>query len=100
VTRSKRAMYMRRRVIAASLGLGIVLTAAHAGVALRGSTTTPGRSPHPHIERVVVQPGETLWGLAERIAPGSDPRKVVDDFTAQLGRSDLYTGEQISLRVA
>ena len=100
VTRSKRAMYMRRRVIAASLGLGIVLTAAHAGVALRGPTTTPGRSPHPHIEQVVVQPGETLWGLAERIAPGSDLRPLVDDFAAQLGRSELYAGEQISLRVA
>src|SRR5437868_5081357 len=34
VTRSKRAMYLRRRVIAAALGLGIVLTAAHAGLAL------------------------------------------------------------------
>ena len=100
VTRSKRAMYMRRRVIAASLGLGIVLTAAHAGVALRGPTTTPGRSPHPHIERVVVREGETLWSLAERIAPGSDPRPWVDKFAAQLGRSDLHTGEQISLRVA
>ena len=99
VTRSKRAIYMRRRAIAAALGLGIVLTAAHAGVALGGPTTTPGRSPHPHIERVVVQPGETLWSLAERIAPGSDPRKTVDDFAAQLGRSDLEAGEQITLRI-
>jgi hypothetical protein len=99
-TRSKRAVYMRRRAIAAALGLGIVLTAAHAGVALGGSTTTPGRSPHPHIERVVVQRGETLWGLAERIAPGSDPRKIVDDFTAQLGTSDLHEGEQITLRIS
>jgi hypothetical protein len=100
VTRSKRAIYMRRRAIAASLGLGIVLTAAHAGVALGGSTTTPGRSPHPHIERVVVQPGDTLWSLAERIAPGSDPRKKVDDFAKQLGTSELHAGEQITLRIS
>ena len=101
VTRSKRvAVYMRRRAIAAALGLGIVLTAAHAGVALGGSTTTPGRSPHPHIERVVVQPGETLWSIAERIAPGSDPRKWVDDFAAQLGTSELHAGEQITLRIS
>jgi nucleoid-associated protein YgaU len=100
VTRSKRAVYMRRRLIAASLGLGIVLTAAHAGVALGGSTTTPGRSPHPHIETVIVQRGDTLWSIAERVAPGSDPRQWVDEFAAQLGTSELREGEQISLRVS
>ena len=98
-TRSKRAIYMRRRAIAAALGLGIVLTAAHAGVALGGSTTTPGRSPHPHIENVVVRPGDTLWSMARRIAPQSDPRKIVDEFAAQLGTSELYAGEMISIRV-
>jgi hypothetical protein len=98
-TRSKRAVYMRRRLIAASLGLGIVLTAAHAGVALGGSTTTPGRSPHPHIERVVVERGDTLWSLAERVAPGSDPRKWVDEFSKQLGTSDLKAGQLITLRI-
>jgi hypothetical protein len=99
-TRSKRAIYMRRRVIAASLGLGIVLTAAHAGVALGGSTTTPGRSPHPHVENVVVQPGDTLWSMAQRVAPNADPRRLVDEFAAQLGTSDLQVGDMISLRVS
>jgi hypothetical protein len=100
VTRSKRAVYMRRRVIAASLGLGIVLTAAHAGVALGGSTTTPGRSPHPHVENVVVQPGDTLWSMAQRVAPNADPRRLVDEFAKQLGTSDLQVGDMISLRVS
>jgi len=100
VTRSKRAMYMRRRVIAASLGLGIVLTAAHAGVALGGSTTTSGRSPHPHVESIVVEPGDTLWSIARRIAPHSDPRGVVDRLAAELGTSDLQAGEMISVRVS
>jgi hypothetical protein len=99
-TRSKRAVYMRRRLIAASLGLGIVLTAAHAGLALGGSTTTPGRSPHPQIVKFVVQQGDTLWSIAERIAPSSDPRRVVDDLAAQLGTSDLQVGQALSLRVS
>ena len=98
-TRSKRAIYMRRRAIAAALGLGIVLTAAHAGVALGGSTTAPGRSPHPHIERIVVEKGDTLWSIAQRVAPGSDPREWVDYFAAQLGTSDLQVGRQITLRI-
>jgi len=99
-TRSKRAVYMRRRVIAASLGLGIVLTAAHAGVALGGSTTTPGRSPHPQFVNVVVQPGDSLWSIARRVAPHSDPRKVVDAFAARLGTSDVEAGELISVPVS
>jgi nucleoid-associated protein YgaU len=99
-TRSKRAVYMRRRVIAASLGLGIVLTAAHAGLALGGSTTTPGRSPHPQVVKFVVQQGDTLWSIAERISPASDPRKVVDDLAAQIGTSDLQVGQAVSFRVS
>jgi hypothetical protein len=99
-TRSKRAVYMRRRVIAASLGLGIVLAAAHAGLALGGSTTTPGRGPHPQFVSVVVQPGDSLWSIARRVAPHSDPRKMVDAFAAKLGTSDVQAGELISVPVS
>ena len=99
-TRSKRAVYMRRRLIAASLGLGIVLTAAHAGVALGGPTTTPGRSPHPRIVSVVVQPGDTLWSIAERIAPSSNTARIVDKWAEKLGTSDVRAGQGLNLDVS
>ena len=99
-TRSKRAVYMRRRIIAASLGLGIVLTAAHAGLASGGSTTTPGRSPHPQTVNVIVQPGDSLWSIHDRVAPHSDPRKFVDAVAAKLGTSDLVAGESIPVPVS
>jgi nucleoid-associated protein YgaU len=99
-TRSKRAVYMRRRVIAASLGLGIVLTAAHAGLALGGSTTTPGRSPHPQVVNVVVQRGDSLWSIARRVAPSSNTRDLVDKWASKLGTSDVQTGELISVPVS
>jgi hypothetical protein len=35
------------------------------------------RAPAPASERVTVRPGETLWQIAERVAPGSDPRETV-----------------------
>src|SRR5438105_2391108 len=77
--RERAAVYWRRRAIATALGLGIVLTAAHAGVALGGSTTsTSGRSPHTHVARVVVRHGDTLWSIAERLAPSADPRPMVE----------------------
>lgn len=30
------------------------------------------------VRTVVVRPGDTLWSIARRIAPGRDPRGVVD----------------------
>ena len=96
-TRSQSAVvYRRRRLVAAALGLGLVLTAAHAGFALGGSTTTPGRGPHPHVETVVVQSGDTLWTIAQRVAPGSDPRAVVDKLTAELGTDNLQPGMTVT----
>jgi nucleoid-associated protein YgaU len=102
VTRRERvAVYWRRRAIATALGLGIVLTAAHAGVALGGSTTsTSGRSPHPHVERVVVRQGDTLWSIARRVAPASDPRSVVDALAAARGTSDVRAGDTITWPVS
>jgi hypothetical protein len=97
VTRSTRAsVFWRRRLIAAALGLGIALAAAHAGTALGGSTTsTPER--RPHVIEVVVHEGDTLWSIAERIAPGSDPRNLVDEIAAQRGTADLRTGESFEV---
>ncbi len=30
------------------------------------------------VRTVVVRPGDTLWSIARRVAPGQDPRGVVD----------------------
>ena len=99
VTRSKRAsVYWRRRLIAAALGLGIALAAAHAGTALGGSTTsTPER--RPHVINVVVRPGDTLWTIAQRVAPHSDPRKVVDELAAARGSADVRAGDTIRVAI-
>ncbi len=32
---------------------------------------------HPHLTTVVVSPGQTVWDIARRASPGSDPRTVV-----------------------
>jgi hypothetical protein len=98
VTRSLGApVFWRRRLIAAALGLGIVLAAAHAGTALGGSTTTPER--RPHVVDVVVRPGDTLWTIAQRVAPDSDPRKVVDELAAARGTADVRAGDTIRIAI-
>jgi len=99
VTRSPGApVFWRRRLIAAALGLGIVLAAAHAGTALGGSTTsTPER--RPHVVDVVVRPGDTLWTIAQRVAPDSDPRSVVDHVAAARGTADVRAGDTIRVAI-
>jgi hypothetical protein len=87
-------VFRRRRLFAAVLGLGFVLTAARAGAALGGTPATPARL--PHVQSVVVQPGDTLWSIAHRVAPNRDPRDVVDALAKASGSSALVPGETLT----
>ena len=94
--RDRRAVYHRRRVLAALVGLGLVLAVFRAGVALGGSSlAAPERL--PHVTTVVVQPGDSLWSIAQRVEPGHDPRAVVDALARTLGSSQLYAGETVAV---
>jgi len=94
--RHQRAVYRRRRVLAALVGLGLVLTIARAGSALGGLTlATPERL--PHVQHVVVQPGDTLWSIAQRAAPGHDVRPVVDAMTRTLRTTTVVPGQSLSV---
>lgn len=84
---SRQVRLTRRGVLAlaalvATLATTLVLLAwlnAPAGAALE-------RSSGP----VTVRPGDTLWAIAERVAPGTDPRAEVD----QLRRLNGLAGPQ------
>jgi nucleoid-associated protein YgaU len=63
--------------------VAILLTAGVVAGCWAGSVSSAfGRSQAPIIpvsqHRYVVRAGETLWSIAERVAPGEDPRVVVD----------------------
>ena len=92
----QRAVYRRRRVLAALVGLGLVLTIARAGATLGGaSLATPERL--PHVQQVVVAPGDTLWSVARRAAPGHDVRPIVDAMVRTLGTSTVVAGQLLSV---
>ena len=92
--RTRPAVFRRRRLFAAVLGLGMALTAARAGATLRGTPAAPVRL--PHVQSVVVQPGDTLWSIAHRVAPNRDPRDVVDAIAKARGSSALVPGETLT----
>lgn len=103
-----RATRVRRRRLALLVAVVVLAVAVGLAVqALRGLTdlgpTGPRRvdtGPAPVAgEEYVVQPGDTLWSIAEQIAPGSDPRPVVDALREANGGPTLEVGTRLRLDV-
>lgn len=51
------------------------------------------------FEYMTVLSGDTLWGIAEAIAPDADPRDVVAEIMSlnQLGSASLTPGQEIAI---
>lgn len=89
----------RGRVVVAALSLLLV-----AGVGVLGSrAAADGPASAPVVERHVVTPGETLWGIAASVArPGQDVRDVVVELQKLngMGDSGLVAGEELVVPAA
>ena len=60
-----------------------------------------GGDPKPaSVEQVVVQPGDSLWRIAERVMPGMDPRDAVGKIRAlnHLPSGVIQLGQRLSVR--
>jgi nucleoid-associated protein YgaU len=94
------AVYRRRRCVAAAVGLGVIMAAGQAGVALGGSPlASAGRRPPaatPEVVTVVVEPGDTLWSIAHRLAPRAETREVVDALVEARGTASIVPGETLT----
>jgi len=53
----------------------------------------------PGLQQATVQAGDTLWSVAQRIAPDNDPREVVAQIRRinDLSTSGLQVGQQLLL---
>jgi Tfp pilus assembly protein FimV len=72
-----------RRVLAAAAALPAVLALAFAIVSGGTALASHGDgAPAGAFTTVVVSSGESLWSIAEQVAPGADPRDVVDAIVA------------------
>lgn len=63
-----------------------------------GATTAPAVA---QVEQTTVLPGDTLWAVAQRVAPGEDPRPVIDQLRElnELASPELQAGQQLLLPV-
>lgn len=62
----------------------------------QAATGAPAQVPYP---QTTVHAGETLWSLAQRVAPGHDPRKVIAQISElnDLTGGSVQAGQQLLL---
>ncbi len=94
-TRPSHHTFMLRRLVVLALA---VLTVA---VVLSGQAWADRppaeRAPVSSRALYVVEPGDTLWSIAERLDPSADPRAIVDRLERAAGGALLQAGQTIVL---
>jgi len=63
------------------------------------SFTAGSISPPPASHSIVVQPGQTLWGIATQVAPHADPRATIQQIIVlnHLPSTGAQAGETLSV---
>ncbi len=84
---------LTRRGRSAVTGLSALLIGALSmGLATAAQATRAGSPPPgPHVAKVTVQPGQSLWSLAEAYDPDADPRVVIQEIR----QLNAMTGDQV-----
>lgn len=96
------AVVRRRRVLLGIVATGLLVALAlpwggSGGRPLATSGSAPAGDPIAAHALYVVQPGDTLWTIAERLDPSGDPRVIVGELASRLGGDTIRAGEQIRL---
>lgn len=80
--------------------LAVLAALVLAGLFVAGATAAQASAPaaaHAGDTRVFVQPGDTLWSIAQRAHPGADPQTVVQDILSanHLSSSSVTVGQRL-----
>lgn len=91
LTRRGRVVLSALIVLPLLVGGGALLASGGAMAGIESSATS--------FHHLTVQPGESLWSIAQRVAPHSDPRDVVAAFVDLNGLSSsmVQAGEQLAI---
>lgn len=100
LTRGDRVRRRRLTVLIATAVLVIGVGAAAEALATDGQP--PSQVPVQPVSSTeegvyVVQPGDTLWSIARRLAPDADPRPLVEELRSRRGSVELQVGDRIEL---
>jgi len=97
LTRRGRIVFTTLAAIPVLLGVGFGVL--NGGQASAGDRSHAAAGSSTQFQTVTIEPGETLWQLAEETAPNADPRDFVQDVVSlnALDGSGLQAGEQIAI---
>jgi LysM repeat protein len=82
--------------LAVIASLSILLLSGFAAMTGASAGSTETAIPTPYV-KVSVKPGDTLWSIAESIAPSGDRRSLVADIVEinRLTTPELQAGQKI-----
>ena len=88
-----------RRVLAFLASVPAIVALSIAIISGGGALATSDSGAGAAFEKVTVMPGDTLWSIAESVAPQADPRDVVDAIMRlnALPSASLDAGETIAI---
>jgi LysM domain len=89
-------VYAMRRLMAAGLALALVFVVGQmASSAMIATPAQPSRAPGTSVH--VVQPGESLWSIAQQERPRADMARLVDELLRLNGSSTIRVGQELIL---
>ena len=64
-----------------------------------GRASAALESPNTSLQYINVDAGESLWGVAQEIAPNADPRDVIQQIIElnQLNSADVFAGVRLAI---
>lgn len=71
--------------------------AADTAAANVAEASVPAAVPAAGEAVYVVQPGDSLWSIASQLAPGDDPRPLVDELARRNGGTIIAAGQRLVL---
>ncbi|CAN5447145.1 hypothetical protein BH10ACT6_BH10ACT6_11290 [soil metagenome] len=88
-----------RAVVAFLVAVPLAVAAAVFGAGAVGAVAGSGGGAATSFHYVTVDPGQSLWQLAETIAPNADPRDVVADVVTlnNLPSGDVQPGQRLAI---
>jgi hypothetical protein len=92
----------RGRAVVTALVTGLVVGLALAFALNGGMATANSDLATGSFDYVTVEAGQSLWQVAESIAPGADPRDVISDIVRlnQLQSSVVHPGDRLAIPAA